>query len=156
MKRTLIVVALFASACAGNPTAPTPAHVPVVAAVEPAPAPPVDEPAPPVVEPPTAPTPAPEPAPAPPAPQRELYDGTTAGGHWYGAPRVPQTFTLEVTADALIVDGVAFPMLLKSDGSYTAGTYPVETFAASRDTNGAWSWTYSGSAGQAFGALERR
>jgi hypothetical protein len=101
------------------------------------------------------PAPAP-PAPAPPAPSRELYNGTTAGGHWYGARRVPETFTLEVTADALIVDNVAFPMLQRADGSYTAGTYPVETFTASRGSNGAWSWTYTGSAGQAFGALERR
>ena len=155
MKRTIIVVALFTSACAGNPSAPTSAVVPVVSAVQPAPAPPVDEPTAPVAEPP-APTPAPEPAPAPPAPSREVYNGTTAGGHWYSARRVPDTFTLEVTADALIVDDVAFPMLSKADGSYTAGTYPVETFTASRGSNGAWSWTYTGSAGQAFGSLERR
>ena len=156
MKRIIIVIALFTSACGGNPSAPTSAAVPVVSAVQPAPVPPVDEPAPPVVEPPAAPTPAPVPDPAPPpAPARELYNGTTAGGHWYGAARVPDRFTLEVTAEALVVEGVSFPILSRSDGITTAGTAGVESLTI-RSTDGAWSWTYNGLPGQAFGALERR
>jgi hypothetical protein len=154
MKRTLIAVALLASACSGNPTAPTPAPVPVQAALAPASAP---ETPPPAVEPPPAPTtPVPTPVVALPAPSRELYDGYTANGHWYGQARVPERFTLEVTADALVVGGTLFPLLLKVDGSYTAGTYPAETFTASRGSSGAWGWTYTGSAGMASGSLEAR
>jgi hypothetical protein len=87
-----------------------------------------------------------------------MWDATTASSHWYSQPLLPPSFTVSWTAQSVVFGPITAAPLAMDDKSIlvrVSGPSPEITIYFDAST-GRGTWTYSGAAGQASGALARR